>query len=121
MGKSKLWSGNLMNKKNKTYVFHTDPGHGWLAVKRSELKDLGILHKVTPFSYQKGKTVYLEEDCDASLFIGAKREKGEEIAYRDSYQEHTPIRHYHCFHLTTEEHNELTQEEKDAMEAITCS
>lgn len=58
------------------YNFYTDPGHGWLEVPRAELKALGILSKVSGYSYQKGNMVYLEEDCDLSLFCdtrGAKR------------------------------------------------
>ena len=83
--------------KTKTYIFHTDPGHGWLAVKRDELIRLGILYKITPYSYQKGSTVYLEEDCDASFFIQAKKAAGEEFEYRESHQENTPIRRYASF------------------------
>lgn len=81
----------------KKYIFHTDPGHGWLAVKRKELKDLEILDKISGCSYQKGSTVYLEEDCDASIFIRTLREKGIEVAYQESYREYTPIRSYDCF------------------------
>jgi hypothetical protein len=79
------------------YVFHTDPGHGWLAVKRAELSRLGILNKITPYSYQKGGTVYLEEDCDAGTFLEAKKLAGEEVSFRESHQERTPIRHYPQF------------------------
>lgn len=84
--------------KAKTYIFHSDPGHAWLAVKRKELVDLGLEDKISTYSYQKGQTVYLEEDCDAGLFIQAKRAKGIEIQYRDSYQERTPIRSYDYYH-----------------------
>jgi hypothetical protein len=48
--------------------FYADAGHGWLAVKRDLLTALGIADKITPFSYQRGKTVYLEEDCDCATF-----------------------------------------------------
>ena len=79
------------------YVFHSDPGHGWLAVKRKELVRLAILNKVSQCSYQRGGTVYLEEDCDASLFIDAKDKAGEKFEHRESYQDNTPIRHYAGF------------------------
>ena len=79
------------------YVFHSDPGHGWLAVNRSELIRLGILDKVSPCSYQRGGTVYLEEDCDATLFIKAKEARSEKFEHRESYQENTPIRRYERF------------------------
>ena len=87
----------------KIYVSHSDAGHGWLAVKRSELVRLGILNKITCYSYQRGKTVYIEEDCDASTFFARKKELGEEIKMRSSYQESSPIRSYESFYLTKEE------------------
>ena len=84
--------------KLKEYIFHTDPGHGWIAVKRKELADLGVLDKVSSYSYQKGQTVYLEEDCDAALFFNAYRAKhNTDPKYRESHLERTPIRYYDGF------------------------
>lgn len=83
-----------MTQSSKIYIFHSDPGHGWLAVKLKELEDLGIADKISPYSYQKGKTVYLEEDCDMGIFIKAKKVQGIDIQYRDSYLDKTPIRYY---------------------------
>jgi len=79
------------------YIFHADPGHAWLAVKRAELIRLNILNKITPCSYQKGNTVYLEEDCDASTFINAKKQANEEFTIKESFKENTPIRNYQPF------------------------
>lgn len=81
----------------KTYIFHSDPGHGWLAVKRKELEDLGIEKEITGFSYVKGKTVYLEEDLDAGTFIKALKERGIKFKFRHSYKEKTPIRYYNHY------------------------
>ena len=58
---------------SKTYIWATDAGHEWLAVKRTELTSMGIADKITGFSYVKGATVYLEGDCDAATFINAYR------------------------------------------------
>ena len=55
----------------KTYIWAVDAGHAWLAVKTKELAELNIADKITEFSYIKGATVYLEEDCDARTFINA--------------------------------------------------
>jgi len=55
-----------------TYTFYEDPGHGWLSVKRQELVDLNILNQISSYSYQRGNTVYLEEDCDAPVFLRVK-------------------------------------------------
>lgn len=57
----------------KTYIWAQDGGHAWLAVKAGELVSLGIQDKISGYSYVKGDTVYLEEDCDAGLFINAYR------------------------------------------------
>jgi len=81
----------------RIYIFHADPGHAWLAVKRAELIRLNILDKISSFSYEKGKTIYLEEDCDAGIFLKAKEEVKEEVNIKESYQENTPIRNYPHF------------------------
>ena len=56
--------------------YHSDPGHGWLAVKRKELDMLGIADKITSYSYVLGKTVYLEEDVDMITYINAVKAAG---------------------------------------------
>lgn len=55
------------------YTFHYDLSHAWIEVDRAELKRLGILNQISAYSYQSktGLTVYLEEDCDAYVFIKA--------------------------------------------------
>lgn len=60
---------------NEPFTFHTDPGHGWLEVPQRLLGELEINNKVSTYSYQRGMTVYLEEDCDAILFVGAFEKK----------------------------------------------
>jgi hypothetical protein len=59
----------------KTYIWAIDAGHEWLAVRKSELEDLGIAHQISAYSYQKGSTAYLEGDCDAARFLDAYRAK----------------------------------------------
>ncbi len=59
----------------KTYKFYADSGHGWLAVKIEELMQLGIITQISSYSYMRGATAYLEEDCDASLFFNAYKDK----------------------------------------------
>jgi len=58
--------------KTKTYTYFTDPGHGWLRVKKSELAALGIANQISPYSYMRGDHAYLEEDCDMAKFMKAK-------------------------------------------------
>jgi hypothetical protein len=85
----------------KTYKFYTDPGHGWLAVKRSEIVALGIADKISQYSYQKGATCYLEEDCDMEIFMKAKEDAGQKLSFIGFVTKHTdnrsPIRSYDRF------------------------
>ncbi len=75
-------------------VYHTDPGHGWLAVKGSLLAELGIEREITSFSFMRGETVYLEEDGDMSAFLDACHAKGYRVEFRDSYRDTSPVRNY---------------------------
>ena len=65
------------------YRFFSDPGHGWAKVTRQELKDLGVADKISSCSYALGEHVYLEEDCDLSLFVAAKTARGETPVFVD--------------------------------------
>lgn len=60
----------------QTFTFYTDPGHGWVEVPRSLLNELDIADKITPYSYQRGDDVFLEEDCDLSTFADAMEKAG---------------------------------------------
>jgi hypothetical protein len=83
----------------KPVIYHQDPGHGWFGVKRAALSALGILEQVSSYSYQRGETVYLEEDCDASLFFKAVRDRlGQNPQYQERHtNKRSPIRSYNCF------------------------
>mgnify|MGYP001182192177 CR=1 FL=1 len=75
--------------------FYADPGHGWGAVKKQVLHDLGIADKITPYSYIKGDTVYLEEDCDLPTLITTLAQKGVTVSYTASHTNgRSPIRSY---------------------------
>jgi hypothetical protein len=83
------------------YLFHSDPGHGWLQVKRQELKDLGILNKISHYSYQYGPNVYLEEDCDFNCFMHEMKARGKPIEITEICSRHDDsiIRSYEGFTL----------------------
>ena len=83
-----------MNK----YVFHSDAGHAWLECDRSELERFVDLSEVSSCSYQKGGKVYLEEDCDAGLFLQALRDSGIEFEFIEkNHPTDSPIRKYERF------------------------
>lgn len=83
----------------KPLVFHIDPGHGWLGVKRKELASLGIEKKISHYSYQRGGMVYLEEDCDAAVYFNAVRTAtGADPVFRYSHcDRRSPVRSYQSF------------------------
>ena len=49
------------------YTFIIDPGHGWLRVPLAEIRGLAI----SSYSFRDANYAYLEEDCDAPLFMRA--------------------------------------------------
>lgn len=65
------------------YEFHYDSGHGWLKVKRAEIISLGLQDKISGYSYQDGEDVYLEEDCDASVFLDEKFARDEHYTQKE--------------------------------------
>lgn len=88
----------LFNER-RPILYLQDPGHGWFSVKRAALDALGVLDRVTPYSYQRGASVYLEEDCDASLLFNAVRDRfGRLPAYESRHTDRVhPIRSYPQF------------------------
>lgn len=55
---------------------YVDPGHAWAKVPRKFLQELNLLERISSFSYQSKEYVYLEADCDLSLFVETLQEKG---------------------------------------------
>ncbi len=81
--------------KSLKLKFYSDPGHGWVAVKRELLENLGIAHRISVYSYQKGNTVYLEEDCDFSVLIEAFKQNRISFELDHKYTDNrSPIRSY---------------------------
>jgi hypothetical protein len=82
---------------NLRYI--SDPGHGWLEVPKTLLKELAIQDKITAYSYENGRMVYLEEDCDMATFMQACYANKHVVSIEDVYQERTPIRGYQQYAL----------------------
>ena len=76
---------------------YNDRGHGWGAVKRSLLFELGVLNRISSYSYQRGKTVYLEEDLDLGLVIQRLVKLGVDFTFIEKYTDRSPIRSYDYF------------------------
>lgn len=81
----------------KAFKFYSDPAHGWLAVSMKEAAAVGLTAtSFSSYSYQRGNTFYLEEDCDASVFIDAYVAKhGQKPAFIEQHTDKShPIRSY---------------------------
>tara|TARA_Y100001938_G_C7771201_1_gene273339 strand:+ start:229 stop:483 length:255 start_codon:yes stop_codon:yes gene_type:complete len=59
-------------------TFYYDPSHAWLKVPIEDVGKYNI-KDITTYSYQDGSFFYLEEDCDAPLYINAVREAGHHL------------------------------------------
>lgn len=80
-----------------TFTFHTDPGHGWLEVSIPDLMSVGLTpDDFTRYSYRSGDYVFLEEDCDAAVFVNAYTQiNGERPKFREVHtNSNHPIRTY---------------------------
>lgn len=53
------------------HKYWNDPGHGWLEVRKEDLKTLGIQFAISGYSYQDGDKAYLEEDSDMTIYFQA--------------------------------------------------
>jgi hypothetical protein len=85
----------------KQFTFHTDPGHGWVQVEWTDLKALNLNPTdFSRYSYRKGNTFFLEEDCDASKFFAVWEAKnGRKPQFIDKHHpDHCPIRNYQPIH-----------------------
>ena len=81
-----------------TLKFYADPGHVWVAVKRKLLNELGIADKIARYSYQKGKTAYLEEDLDLGTLLTALGERGIGVQFKEKHtNRYSPIRNYYRY------------------------
>lgn len=79
-------------------LYYTDPGHGWFKVNKALLLKLGIANDITPFSYQRNDSVYLEEDCDAGRLFKALDNANIKWSYKQSHTDKSSkIRSYKRF------------------------
>lgn len=81
----------------QTYRYIQDPAHGWIEVPLEELEN--IAYKISRYSYMNPKTgkAYLEEDCDAAIFIKKLKDTDTPYEIKEVYQENTFVRNLPSF------------------------
>ena len=81
--------------------FHCDPAHGWLEVMQEDIDTLGIADKISQYSYARAGCAYLEEDCDADLFLNSAKAAGWTIQIVEKYTDaDSHIRRMDSFKVT---------------------
>jgi hypothetical protein len=79
-------------------TYFTDPGHGWVRVKRDVLGRMGIEDRISQYSYQRGEYVYLEEDCDLTVLFKALELDGKKLELVERHTNRSSkIRSYSCY------------------------
>ena len=84
----------------KTFNFYSDGGHGWLKISINDLKKfttMKTINNISRYSYIRNNHVYLEEDCDMSLFI--TENPTSKIKYHHSNKS-SRIRNYESFSVS---------------------
>lgn len=85
-----------------TFIYHQDPGHGWLQVPLTLLRRLKVTGEISPYSYMDGRHGYLEEDCDYGVFIRAAQAAGLNYRIIDRHDDNcSPIRDMDPFRVAT--------------------
>lgn len=53
-----------------TFTMHSDPAHGWLEVSIQDVRRVQLdTSDFSQYSFIRGERLFLEEDCDAPLFM----------------------------------------------------
>jgi hypothetical protein len=74
------------------YKVIADGGHAWLSVPLAEIKELGVADQISSYSYMTHERVFLEEDCDAGVFLEAAGLDIDSLPY--SYSDNAKCRSY---------------------------
>lgn len=59
----------------------SDPSHSWLQVSKGWIRELNISTLISNYSYEDDWYVWLEEDCDAAVFIRESHKAGYRINF----------------------------------------
>jgi hypothetical protein len=89
---------DLINELHPQGLTFYTGGHGWLKVDKCVLDVLGIHSEISKSSKQRGGCVFLEEDCDAPMFIQKLKDLGikvgDEIMINEDLSDSSDIREY---------------------------
>ena len=82
-----------MTDSIKIISFESDPSHGWLIAPIDEIREAGLSISDYSYIYRDTGTAYLEEDCDAMVFINYLEKNNVAFKVKETHIDHThPIR-----------------------------
>lgn len=91
-----------------TLNIYNDPSHGWAKVSIDTLKRLGLINKISSYSYIKNNHAYLEEDCDLSLLLKTLEQFNIRYKLKHNYaNKSSKIRSYDNYQSSIAMHNYL--------------
>ena len=85
--------------ETKQSTFFEDPGHGWLEVPLVDIFKAGVEDKISSYSYLSDGVAYLEEDCDAPLFVKSLEDAGIKVGWTREHRDEIFIRNLERFKL----------------------
>lgn len=83
-----------------TLDYIQDPSHGWLSVSRATARNImgDDYSQISGYSYALNGRLYLEEDCDAPLFMSLAMGNGYHVILREVHLSHlAPLLNYPSF------------------------
>jgi len=88
----------------KQINYYASPSHGWIKVKIKDLYDLDILLDVSEYSFITSdlQEAYLEEDCDAGLFVESFGKDKIELIHQEIEEDQANKMIRSCDRLTKE-------------------
>ena len=84
---------------NRTIIVYSDPGHSWGKVSIKTVQKLGLIEKISGFSYIRGDFLYLEEDCDLPMVVDALMSEGHVVKLIEKHTDReSRIRRYDAWY-----------------------
>jgi hypothetical protein len=81
--------------RTKIVQVYADPAHAWAKIPLKDLFVLGIADKISSCSYERNDYVYLEEDCDLTIYRQALNAKGITLKFKENWtNRRSKIRNY---------------------------
>ncbi len=69
-------------------IFQEHPNHAYLVIDLKYIVDLGLENLISRYSFYNDDYAFLEEDCDAPLFMNKSKELGYSFNYTTTVKDY---------------------------------